>query len=218
MKKLFLITLCATLFAGGPGDLPNDIRWVRESNEYDALCIQTYANAWDELKDDMRSEQKPWGLVLDLDETVMDNSLYQVELFERGEQFSPESWDVWVTRAEAGLLPGFKTFLDSVRTIPKARLVFISNRMANRTDDTIINLKKLHAFDPSDIFLLRANREDRKPVRRNEVLSGIGRMIKHGSFKVLGYFGDAMGDFPDDENYQWGVNKFMLPNPMYGKW
>ena len=36
--------------------------------------------------------------------------------------------------------------------------------------------------------------------------------------KIIAYFGDALGDFPEDEKYKFGVNNFIFPNPMYGKW
>ena len=43
-------------------------------------------------------------------------------------------------------------------------------------------------------------------------------MESHGAKEVIAYFGDAMGDFPNDKKYQFSINKFIFPNPMYGKW
>ena len=43
-------------------------------------------------------------------------------------------------------------------------------------------------------------------------------MEKYGPKNVLGYFGDAIGDFPDDSGFQFAINQFIFPNPMYGKW
>ncbi|NOZ07480.1 MAG: hypothetical protein GXO91_01230 [FCB group bacterium] len=151
--------------------------------------------------------------------TTASISLYQVKLFEKGEHYTPESWDVWVTRSSAGLVPGVEAFIDSIHTRTNGRIVYISNRMASRTMETKLNLKQAGIFDENDIFLLRKDRDDTKTVRRHEVISGTGRMAQTGPRNILAYFGDQMGDFPAaGDTLSWGVNKFILPNPMYGKW
>ena len=44
-------------------------------------------------------------------------------------------------------------------------------------------------------------------------------MNKLGPLKVLAYFGDAKHDFPKpNDDFIFGHNMFMFPNPMYGKW
>ena len=80
--------------------LPNDVRWVRESNEYQALCNQVYGQAIYKIKKKMtynkfslnQSNIKNYAVIMDLDETVLDNSDYQVGLFERNESFNMNSW------------------------------------------------------------------------------------------------------------------------------
>jgi 5'-nucleotidase (lipoprotein e(P4) family) len=191
---------------------------VRNSTEYSSICEQTYQTAWKSLKSKAQHQNSDWVIVMDLDETVLDNSQYQVELVEKGESFNMESWADWVNRAEASLVPGAKAFIDSMRTIPDCRFVFISNRMADRTDATRVNMLNLKVGHKSDIYLLRQNKSDKKYIRRQEVLDGTNRMSEYGSYQVLAYFGDAMGDFPENDNYVWGLNKFIFPNPMYGKW
>ena len=77
----------------------------------------------------------------------------------------------------------------------------------------------LTIYNDTDIFLLRIDKADKKYVRRSEVINGTGRLKDIGAMSVLAYFGDAYHDFPDeDENYIFGSNMFMFPNPMYGKW
>ena len=61
-------------------------------------------------------------------------------------------------------------------------------------------MKKLGVYFKDDVFLLRKDESDTKIIRRNEVFSGSGRMKKHGSQTIIAYFGDAMGDFPDDNS------------------
>ena len=43
-------------------------------------------------------------------------------------------------------------------------------------------------------------------------------MEKFDSFRVIQYLGDAMGDFNSEKYHRFGVDQFILPNPMYGKW
>ncbi len=215
----FLIIIIFSVLLFSQDALPNDIRWVRESGEYAALCQQTYKMAWETLRDDLRNSTIPTAIVMDLDETVLDNSMYQVEITKKGEGFSMDTWADWVNRAEADAIPGVKSFIDSIRTVKNTRLIFISNRMAERTDVTIQNMKSLEMHDPTDIYLLRIDSADKKPVRRNEVFSGTGRMESTGGFMVMGWFGDAMGDFPaEKKDPDFGYSWFVLPNPMYGKW
>ena len=197
--------------------LPNDVRWVTSSSEYKYNCIQTYQMAYHAILDECRKSENP-VIVMDLDETVLDNSNYQVSLSEKNESYNPESWSVWVNQEEANLVPGAKEFILNYKKIKNSKIIFLSNRMDKNLNATKNNMKKLSILFDDDIFLLRLDKEDTKVVRRNEIMNGIGRMEKYGKQRVIAYFGDAMGDFPDDLNYQWTVNKFIFPNPMYGKW
>ena len=53
----------------------------------------------------------PEFIYADLDETVLDNSQYQINLFNRSEEYNPKSWNKWVKREEAKLVPGSKDFI-----------------------------------------------------------------------------------------------------------
>lgn len=223
MRYLILLGLLPFLFPACCTEpvaetLPNEIRWVRESGEYEALCNQVYNVAWLQVKAIAGRIPQKWAVIMDLDETVMDNSQYQVEITEKREVYTQETWADFVKREVSGLVPGARTFLDSLHSLPNIQLIYISNRMADRSDATQSNLEKLGVWHENDILLLRKNKEDRKPIRRQEVFSGTGRMSSVGPLPVLAYFGDAIGDFPEDDETPWGLQKFVLPNPMYGKW
>ena len=165
-----------------------------------------------------KSDSENYAIIVDLDETILDNSQYQVMLHNKKETYNPSSWSEWVNEEEAKLVPGAKEFLDKVRDLG-VRVIFISNRMNENLNPTIKNLKNLKAFSKDDIFLLRLDKPDSKVVRRREVYSQTGRMQEHPSFTVISYLGDAFGDFPKDSNECiWGQNCHVFPNPMYGKW
>jgi len=198
--------------------LPNDIRWVTNSSEYQILCEQTYINAWDHLSQVLDAANNQSAIIMDLDETVLDNSKYQIDLTKKGESYNPESWSLWVNKKEAELVPGAKEFIDKVRST-NVRIIFLSNRMAKNELPTIENMKALNIYGKDDIFLLRIDKPDKKDIRRAEVFNGTGRMTEIGAMEVLAYFGDARHDFPDPNNeHVFGKNMFMFPNPMYGKW
>jgi 5'-nucleotidase (lipoprotein e(P4) family) len=213
---VFLLGSIRILFSNDYSSLPNDIRWVRQSGEYKELCKQVFQQAWYQVKKQADLGGK-LAVVVDLDETILDNSLYQVDRWGKGLGFTQESWSEWVNQKEAGLVPGAKVFLDKARNIG-VTVVFMSNRMHHNLQPTIENLKGLRVWQKEDLFLLRENKQDTKEIRRKEVLEGTGRMKKVGPLKVLAYLGDQIGDFPNKSGEVFGVSQFLLPNPTYGKW
>ena len=199
-------------------DLQNDVRWVVKSNEYKALTNQIYSMAWIEIKSDIKKFKcKNLAVVMDLDETVLDNSGYQIFLSESNQSYNPKTWDDWVVKEKANLVPGAQEFIKNLRK-KNIQLIFISNRMDLRLEETKRNMDALGVLGSDDIFLLRLDKADKKTVRRDEIFNSTGRMEGKKRYKVIAYFGDAMGDFPTDKESKFGTEYFILPNPMYGKW
>ena len=221
MKKrlIFYFLIIIAFFANSQEDsvLPNDVQWVTKSSEYQSLCEQIYINAWISIRNKVASVDEP-VIIMDLDETVLDNSQYQIDLFNKSEKYNPKSWNKWVKREEAKLVPGSKDFILRFKKIKGAKIIFLSNRDNTTLMATKNNMKDLGIFFRDDIFLLRIDKDDTKVNRRDEVILGKNRMKTYGAKKIIAYFGDAMGDFPEDKNYMFGINKFIFPNPMYGKW
>ncbi|MBT3665888.1 MAG: hypothetical protein HN548_00280 [Opitutae bacterium] len=230
-KYNWTVLLCTTLaifavtLGAGEQKLPNELRWVRQSKEYSHLCTHIFKKGIESIREKVgllkaaKSKEKNnrFAVVVDLDETILDNSLYQVERWKAGLGFTQDSWSLWVKRKEAGLVPGAKGFLDAVRKMG-IRVVFLSNRMNENLEPTRGNLRTLGVLHSQDLFLLRQNKLDTKEKRRKEVLDGTGRMNQVGDLDVIGYVGDQMGDFPGNLSDGIGREFFLLPNPMYGKW
>jgi len=222
MKIIFF--LASFYFTFIYATLPNDVRWVRESNEYIVLCNQVYANAINKLKDTLSPNQyslnilhNNYAVVMDLDETVLDNSYYQVELYNKKEKYNPDSWDEWVLKEEAGLVPGTYEYIRFLRN-NNIQIIFISNRMHKRLEETKNNMKKLGIYSSDDIYLLRIDKADKKTIRRAEIFNSTGRMKDYKTFEIIQYLGDAIGDFEFENLDRFGLNQFVFPNPMYGKW
>ena len=224
MRHIFIIILIfPLLIISQKSKLPEDVKWVTQSEEYVELCKQIYTNAWEKIEqniynNDHQLNMKNIVIVMDLDETVLDNSMYQINLNDKSESFSYKSWNKFVNEEISGLVPGSKSFIKKYKAIDNAKIVYISNRDSSTLNATINNMKKLGVFYEDDIYMLRENKNDTKIIRRLEVINGEGRMIDHGKCKVIGYFGDAIGDFPSNNNYKFSINKFIFPNPMYGTW
>ena len=222
MKIIFFLISFYTTFIFAK--LPNDVRWVRESKEYVALCNQVYANAIDKLKDTISPNNyslniinNNYAVVMDLDETVLDNSDYQVELYNKNEKYNPDSWDEWVVKEDAKLVPGAYEYISFLRN-HNIQIIFISNRMHKRLQETKNNMLELGIYSDNDIYLLRIDRSDKKTIRRAEIFNSTGRMKCFKQFEIIQYLGDAIGDFEVDNLDRFGLDQFVFPNPMYGKW
>ena len=170
MNRFLIIFILSFFLQGKDLQLPNDIRWVAKSKEYKQLCEQVFSHAKYICKIkaqfyNSNANFKTPAVIMDLDETVLDNSQYQIELFYNNETFNINSWSSWVLREEAKLIPGAKDFINFIRSLDISN-IFISNRMDERLSATKSNLKKLGVSNDNDIFLLRLNKEDTKDVRR----------------------------------------------------
>ena len=164
------------------------------------------------------SKNSNYAIIVDLDETILDNSDYQVMLNDRGETFNQKSWSEWVNKEDAALVPGAKKFIKRMRNLG-IQIIFISNRMDANLSPTINNLKNLNIYSDNDIYLLRIDKADKKTVRRAEVFNQSGRMQDYPKFNVIAFLGDAYGDFPkNSKRYSWDTHYHIFPNPMYGKW
>ena len=116
--------------AAAPAEKPPSqaIRWTRDSAEHRALFLQVYRSATAHVEQEAaRRPGGGWAVVLDADETVIDNSLYQVERERVGLPFDGPSWHAWTKRREALPLPGAKAFLARVHELG-GRIAIVTNR------------------------------------------------------------------------------------------
>src|SRR6185437_11029150 len=73
-----------------------DVQWSRVSAEHTAIFIETYRAAADRLVS-LAAGRAPgsWGVILDADETVLDNSDYELARVPFGGSFDASAWDAW---------------------------------------------------------------------------------------------------------------------------
>jgi 5'-nucleotidase (lipoprotein e(P4) family) len=116
--------------------IPASVRWFRASAERRALSLQTYRLATTALE--RRAAGLPagsWAVILDADETVIDNSPYQQELARRRATFDAATWNAWVMRAAAAALPGAPEFTRRAHELG-GRVVIVTNREQAQCDAT----------------------------------------------------------------------------------
>ena len=115
--------------------------WYQNASEVDALYQQGYNVATNKLKELLKQPtDKPYSIVLDIDETVLSNIPFQVKMVKDGTAFNPKLWDEWVQKAEATPVAGAKEFLQFADK-NKVQIYYISDRTDAQVDATIKNLE-----------------------------------------------------------------------------
>ena len=219
----------APLAAQAPTPAPQElgIKYMRDSEEYAALARQVYRMAGDAVTRTAATAGRPgWAVVLDIDETALDNSTYQLERAAYHLPFDAQSWDAWIARREAGAVPGVADFIALVRRAG-GHVAWITNRDAAAAEATRANLQSVKMWADDDRLCAQTSPEHRKAMRRAEVVSGKGDCSWSGvAMRIVVFVGDQMGDFPDATEHipgtgtddAFGRTCFLLPDSMYGGW
>ncbi|HKS28799.1 MAG TPA: 5'-nucleotidase, lipoprotein e(P4) family [Pyrinomonadaceae bacterium] len=238
LGALLLILSCSLMTAAqAPAPQPQAdseyqegaILWTQSSGEAKALAYQAFALARMMLDRDLSMNRRGRvrrAVVVDADETVLDNSRYQATLVKNGQTYSSQSWTEWVNRAEASAIPGAVEFLRYAAS-RGVRVFYITNRKLVERDATAANLKKLGFPDVTDQTLLvrtDPNSSSKEP-RRLSVSS---------RYRIVLLIGDNLNDFAEvfengktvdariaaveQNKSQFGTRFIVLPNAMYGDW
>jgi acid phosphatase len=223
--------------------LLNSTLWTQTSVEYAGTARQAYALAevmmeraltdstWTASLEQAETgseayRDKPPAVVLDVDETVLDNSPYQARLVLDDEAYDPQSWKAWVREENAGAVPGA---LDFTRSAAEngVQVIYLTNRDGDVEASTRDNLEALGfpIDDAPDAVLTQGERKDwdSKTARREWVAE---------RYRILLLIGDNFGDFASEvdtslaarrqksQSFQkyWGTRWIVLPNPQYGSW
>lgn len=201
--------------------------WQQASGEARALEYQTYVLARMLLDRDLRNRRIRMrrAIIVDVDETILDNSRYQAMLIKKGVNY-PEGWTDWCNRAEATSIPGALDFLKYAHA-RGVRVFYVTNRKIAEKDGTARNLKSVGFPEVNDETLLvrTDTQNDSKEPRRQSVAS---------RYHVVLLMGDNLNDFSDvfeksktvttrlaateKTRSQFGTHFIVLPNAMYGDW
>jgi len=206
------------------------ILWTQSSAEYRALAYQTFSLASLRLDQALRNRKrarstKRPAVIVDVDETVLDNSRFQAELVLRDAPYTAENWKAWCDRAEAGAVPGAVDFLKYAAS-RGVRVFYITNRRQPEKAGTITNLIKLGfpGVTEDSVMIREQGTPASKESRREKV-----RL----HYWIAMLVGDNLNDFNDNfsgksiadrsaevdhERVEFGSRFIVVPNPMYGDW
>lgn len=202
--------------------------WMRTSAEYRALAYQGYNVAMNAVKmavTDPSHQRKPLAIVLDADETVVDNTKLMGESITNGNgRFDAPWWRQAVHQGKSQAMPGAVEFLNEVHK-QGVEIFYVSNRYAPvNLDVTIQNFKELGfpSVDKDHVLLFEKD-SDKQP--RFDMIAK--------KYYVVVYMGDNAGDFPigtkgktlaernaiiDNHKEDFGTTFVVFPNPAYGSW
>jgi len=206
------------------------ILWTQSSAEYRALAYQTFSLAklrLDQALANRKSSRlaKPPAVIVDIDETVLDNSRFQAELVLRQVAYTSEAWQAWCDRAEAGAVPGAVEFL-TYTSRHGVHVFYITNRRQLEKAGTITNLRKLGfpGVSEATVMIREQGATASKESRRQTVAL---------RYRIVLLVGDNLNDFADDfagksiadrkaqvdrQRSEFGSRFIVVPNPMYGDW
>lgn len=212
----------------------NAVLWMQTSVEYPMICESAYRNAeatlnraladshWTAAPEQLNQDAMPGktAVVLDLDETVLDNSPLEGALVLENADFSEKRWLKWSQRGEARLIPGAAEFIRAVAG-KDVDIYYITGRTSAEKAATMKNLAGLPVSEAT--LLCKGEQGKTKSEQRAYVAQ---------THRILLSIGDDLGDFVDvtganlaqrrsaAEKYRdwWGERWVVLPNPCYGSW
>jgi 5'-nucleotidase (lipoprotein e(P4) family) len=213
--------------------------YMQTSAEYRACCYQAYRLASMLLKDAaQKKSEKPKAVILDLDETVIDNSGFQSMQLRSNLSFDDRIWAMWEQTGfdKLALIPGAAEFIAEAKSLD-VTVVYISNRNDKFRDETKKGLELLSLGITAEDQLLLSTTTSDKTDRRKQVAD---------KYEVVLNIGDNLRDFDDSfrspkltadstvtdrtaaiaqrkqtvdqQRSEFGSRWVILPNPAYGEW
>jgi 5'-nucleotidase (lipoprotein e(P4) family) len=217
----------------------NGIAFVQTSAEYEACTLQTYASATRGLDDALRDptwtaadEQtgdlthlKQTAVILDVDETCLNNGHFQATRARDGVSYMPERFSRWIQDETPGptASAGAAEFCNAARA-KGIEVIYLTSRLELDRPATLTSLRR-NGFPirdaAEDVYIAAGTRD--KSYWRTEIAK---------RYRILMLIGDALGDFAQGSRGtpaertavvrshagHLGKKWFMLPNPMYGDW
>ena len=214
------------------------VLYVQTATEFAANNIQTYANAKDALLKGLEDsswtaaleqvdnfEDKSPAIILDVDETVLDNSNFQARTILSGLSY-PNGWAKWVNESNAGAVEGVYDFLHFADK-KGVKIYYLTNRLESFREATKKNILKLGLpFEEDAVLLMRSEENLRDKTDRRKKIANENRIVL--------IIGDQLTDFiSTKEAYVfhterkklakkysdlWGTKWFLITNPTYGRW
>ena len=256
MILMLVVAGCAQQPVAPPADEEPDlgILWVRDAAEYRALSLQAYGAAsedlrnllddksWSALPHQAEAHDLPPAIIFDVDETLVTNVMFQIEL---EPPFRNHKLDDWNAAGTATPVPGAPEFVRLARA-SGIETFFITNRPCEPKEGitdpcpqksvTIDDLNEAGIpADNSNVLMANERPEwTREKKARRDLIAQ--------DYRVIMLVGDDLGDFipctrarpvapctegatkasrdrdVEEHKAYWGNGWYVLPNPMHGSW
>lgn len=197
--------------------------WQQRSAEYRALCFQAYSLAKLRLDEAIKHPgTKPFAVITDVDETLLDNSPYDAMRAVNNLEFDAKTWKVWTAKAQADTVPGAPAFFKYAASKGVA-VFYVTNRDEDERAGTLKNLQLYNLPNTDDAHLLLRQTASSKESRRQSILK---------THQIILLCGDNLPDFdllydnhPTEQNRQaatdrlkkeFGDRYIIIPNLAYG--
>jgi 5'-nucleotidase (lipoprotein e(P4) family) len=197
--------------------------YQQRAAEYKALCFQAYNIAKERIDMAVKKHgKKPFAVVTDIDETLLDNSPYDAARAIKNLDYTSSTWKQWTTKAIADTVPGAPSFFKYAAS-KGVTIFYITNRDEDERAATLKNLQLYHLPNADDAHLLLRNGSSSKESRRQEVLK---------KYNIVLLCGDNLPDFdalydnkPTEKERtatteklrkEFGSRYIVIPNPSYG--
>ena len=227
MKNLGLLFVLTGLVSCASNSVNQDhlemaTLWTQKSGEARAISYQAFNFARKLIDESLRKpSKKPRAVVVDVDETVVDNSPFQAMGILNNTGY-PVGWREWIDAANAKAIPGAVEFLNYANQ-RGVSVFYVTNRKVIGKKPTLKNLKDL-GFPVKDKNLMLRTKTSSKKARRDKIRE---------KYNIVLLMGDNLGDFTeifdiddlgkrnnlvDSMKKEFGQKFIVLPNAMYGAW
>ncbi len=196
------------------------INWVQQSGEYQALAYQAFNLAKFAYDQALDQQIENLSVVVDLDETILDNSPYQASLIGTNKSFEIDTWNQWIKVKQATAIPGAIEFINYV-TSHQGKVFFVSDREVSSNNSknndlekaTIKTLLKLGVMDVTEEITLLKGEFSRmingkadysKKWRFDAIRTGQADGINHN---IVIFVGDNLNDFSEIDKYNNNIRK-----------
>ncbi|KHD84614.1 5'-nucleotidase, lipoprotein e(P4) family [Bacillus ginsengihumi] len=200
------------------------VLWYENAGEMKALYYQGYRLGKQVVDRSLQQHiAKKRAIVLDIDETVLNNGPYLESLVKSGTDDFDHDFGEWVEKAEAKPLPGVRDFLNYVNR-KGIDIYYISNRNERHLEATMKNLKMAGLPQVTSSHVL---------LKTNEASKESRRQLVEKNHEIIALFGDNLIDFAHEfdgkstaernnevEQMQqlFGDKFIVFPNSIYGSW
>lgn len=229
-------TICYLIFSREITNLEKDLSnqlgnykkvafdWLEDSGESESLDYQAYNTATKSLAEMIKQpSSKPKAVILDIDETCLDNGPFQgYEIKYNNSEFDYSTWDKWVNFAEAKAIPGSVQFTQEAKKTG-VQVFYVSGRSPSELDATVKNLNNCgfaDANEPGHVILFPPSQGGKQPTydqieKDYDVIMYVGDQLSDMGSQFHGTSAEQKEQVTEAQK-DWGSKYISIPNPIYG--